>query len=151
MNSALSSWCKPFLISPFSHGDNWELGRTCFSGVLSLVWKSTTPFLVGCFVWTADVCRGGDLRQLLFPFLRSPTKHLCFNKNWGEGGEMLGLEKIMYYLFLNKRLLYGEWILSLFRCCEATERSVGRVVQYWIKCAFKKNRNFKSLMLLVKW
>lgn len=43
---------------------------------------------------------------------------------------MLGLEKIMYYLFLNKRLLYGEWILSLFRCCEATERSVGRVVQY---------------------
>lgn len=27
----------------------------------------------------------------------------------------------MYYLFLNKRLLYGEWILSLFRCCGATK------------------------------
>lgn len=27
----------------------------------------------------------------------------------------------MYYLFLNKRLLYREWILSFFRCCEATK------------------------------
>lgn len=27
----------------------------------------------------------------------------------------------MYYLFLNKHLLYREWTLSLFRCCEATK------------------------------
>jgi len=49
----------------------------------------------------------------------------------------------MYYLFLNKHLLYREWILNLFRCCEATKdrRSCSNLVSSML---LEEYRNFKA-------
>lgn len=50
----------------------------------------------------------------------------------------------MYYMFLNKRLLYREWILSLFRCCEATKDKWWCSSIELLQCFLGEHRNFKT-------
>lgn len=87
----LSSLCTPFLYLIVSLLPMEIMTWQDLFFWSTLVWRPVTPWLVACFMWTANVCRGGDLRQLLSSFFRLPTKYLCFNKKNGKGEETLGV------------------------------------------------------------